>query len=124
MNRLVVLMAILLGTSGLFAQKDIPKLHKCQLWGVLPDERTKLYFFMGFTNGLFKGSTLPPCNDIYQSLVVCVATEKELEANQAVAMIDKFYQEHPEKWNMQIAEAIVEALTVRGGPCSGKAPTK
>src|SRR5436309_7345026 len=104
MKRLIILTLIFFGSSTLFGQKDIPKLYKFQLWGGLSDQATKLWFFMGFTNGLFKGSTSPLCidNTPSQSLISCVTIDKELEANQAVAMIDKYYKDHPEKWNMQI----------------------
>jgi hypothetical protein len=42
--------------------------------------------------------------------------------DQAVAMIDKYYDDHPERWSNDLGDGIVQALTVAGGPCSGKAP--
>jgi hypothetical protein len=36
---------------------------------------------------------------------------------QAVAMIDKYYADHPERWNQPLAQEVVTALTVQGGPC-------
>jgi hypothetical protein len=39
-------------------------------------------------------------------------------------MIDKYYEENPEKWNIPIGDAILEALTVKGGPCEGMLPPK
>lgn len=37
--------------------------------------------------------------------------------DQAIAMIDKYYDEHPEEWNKPLNEEIWKALTVKGSPC-------
>jgi hypothetical protein len=37
-------------------------------------------------------------------------------------MIDKYYDDHPEKWSDNLSDEIVQVLTVAGGPCSGKTP--
>jgi hypothetical protein len=41
---------------------------------------------------------------------------------QAIAMIGKRYQDHPELWAHPLGEQILDALTVERGPCQGKSP--
>src|ERR1035438_7768219 len=44
--------------------------------------------------------------------------------NQAVALTDKYYTEHPEDWHLLMGQGIIKALTVKGSPCDGTAPKK
>jgi len=37
-------------------------------------------------------------------------------------VIDKRYKDHPEKWSHPITQQLLEALTVKGGPCEGENP--
>jgi len=39
-------------------------------------------------------------------------------ADQAIAMIDKYYQDHPERWTIPLGQALVEALMIENGPCA------
>jgi hypothetical protein len=43
-----------------------------------------------------------------------------IPVDQAVAMIDKYYKDHPEKWSQVLTVEILEAVTISGGPCEGK----
>lgn len=45
-----------------------------------------------------------------------------LTYQQAVAMIDKYFDAHPERWGATLTEGIMEALTVPGSTCEGKNP--
>jgi hypothetical protein len=45
-----------------------------------------------------------------------------LTYDQAIAMIDKRFKDHPEKWSSLITPEILEALTVPGSACEGKNP--
>jgi len=86
--------------------------HKFQLWGTMKQSE-KLIFYQGWTNGFFvergpRGLELANCLDV-------------LDSEQAIAMIDKQYKEHPENWSRPITEQIIEALT-SAGPCAGKNP--
>lgn len=117
-------------SAGMFAQglprlQDISKIHKFKLWSTL-DNADKLTFLVGFTNGLLAGAATQRCSDNKptQALLECVLVGKDPSLDQAIAMIDKYYKENPEKWNILIGDAIVEALTVKGGPCAGMAPQK
>lgn len=52
----------------------------------------------------------------------CLLTGK-LESAQGIVMIDKYYRENPEKWNTPIGLAMLDAVTISGGPC-GKAESR
>ncbi len=102
---------------------NIPRIHKFSLWGSLQTENDKVNFFTGFTNGLLVlpcNGNPPPRRELYE----CVLFSKELDLYQAISMIDKYYKENPEKWGTPIGIAIMDALTVSGGPCAGTAPKK
>jgi hypothetical protein len=129
-KRILVLAVIFCCSAVLFAQDlsvlhDVPKVHKFRLWNTLGD-MDKVNFLMGFTNGLLTGAAIPRAseNKPTQSLVACLLVDKGLSFDQAIAMIDKYYKENPEKWNILIGDAILEALTVKGGPCAGLLPMK
>jgi len=104
--------------------QDVPKIHKFRLWNTLSNI-DKVYFFVGFTNGLLT-ATIPRGNENKptQDLVECILFDKGPSVDQAIAMIDKYYKENPEKWNIPIGDVILEALAVKGGPCAGMLPPK
>ena len=107
----LILLVTLLACASVHAD---PVLHKFQYWGTLkpPD---KLNFFNGWTNGFFaarpKGAAFAACLG-------------DIPYEQSIAMIDKYYKDHPEHWSNAIGAAMLEALTVEGGPCEGKNPLK
>ena len=111
---------------GVSAQ-HIPRTHKFQLWASL-DKNDKENFFLGFTNGLLaSGVTVLECNGdqpARRPMYECLLFSKDLELDQAIAMIDKYYKENPEKWGDPIGIAIIDALTVNGGPCAAPVPKK
>ena len=90
--------------------------HLIQLfryWGTMK-QLDKLNFYIGWTNGFFvargqRGLELANCLEA-------------VDSEQALAMVDKRYKDHPEKWSNPITQQVLEALTVRGGPCEGKNP--
>jgi len=43
-----------------------------------------------------------------------------MEYSQAVALIDRYYKDHPELWQQPLPEMLVQALTAPGSPCQGK----
>jgi len=84
--------------------------HKFELWGnqhVTPEDKAMLY--IGWTNGFFfsRGSN-------WTDLVTCL---NGISIGQAVAMIDRYYKDHPEKWSQPLAPEILNAMTVEGGTC-------
>jgi hypothetical protein len=92
-----------------------PVAHKFRLWGDLHPKLTqgeKMILYWGWTNGFFQGRG--PQGLKFANCLETIATD------QAIAMIDKQYKDHPEKWSDFLGEQIIEALTVAGGPCEGK----
>lgn len=71
--------------------------------------------------GLLKGERQPGALD---SVFKCLFLTNEVSSEQAIAMIDKYYHQNPEKWSIGIGDAIIEALSVKGSPCETKNDTK
>lgn len=91
-------------------------LHKFQVWGAMKSEGEKLAFYYGWTNGFFHARGAHSA--------VFVDCLEEMTSDQAIAILDKYYTEHPEKWSRPLGEQMLEALTVKGGTCEGKNPLK
>jgi hypothetical protein len=130
MKRLLVLTIVLCCSAPILAQElsmfqDVPKVHKFKLWNTFSNI-DKVNFLVGFTNGLLTGAARQGCTDNKptQALLECALGSQGPSVDQAIAMIDKYYKENPEKWNIPIGDAIMEALTVKGGPCAGMATQK
>ena len=91
-----------------------PVLQNFGVWGeIKPAEKTAIY--AGWTNGFFLGAHDQRAKEFYTCLT-------QISMNQAIAMIDKYYQQHPERWSSNLGAAILLAMTVSGGPCEGKNP--
>lgn len=90
-----------------------PPLHRFEVW---KDETTseKMVLYIGWTNGFLIGR-----GEIGVSLEKCLST---LTYQQAVAMINKYFDTHPERWSATLTEGMIEALTVPGSACEGKNP--
>jgi hypothetical protein len=84
-----------------------------QLWGSAP-EREKVGLYWGWTNGFIQKR-----GDGAVEFAECL---EKMTTEQAVAMVNKYYKDHPEKWARPFGEQILEALTVQGGTCEGKNP--
>jgi hypothetical protein len=80
-------------------------------------ENGKLYLYAGFTNGFFSA---PSSDKGKAALADCIM--KNIPIQQALAMIDKYYKDNPERWNTLLAVGINQALTVKDGPCPGINP--
>jgi hypothetical protein len=90
-----------------------PVVHTFKLWGTTkPIERMSLYW--GWTNGFLQAR-----GERAVGLADCL---DRISTDQALAMIDKHYKDHPEKWSRPLGAQMLEALTVAGGPCEGKNP--
>jgi hypothetical protein len=94
--------------------------HKFEAWGLM-DQVRKTFFYQGWTNGFFIAKT-HGFNDKEmrerENLENCLGA---IDTMQAVAMIDKYYKEHPEKWSNPVGLEILQALTT-SAPCVGKNP--
>jgi hypothetical protein len=106
----MVALAILLACGLIHAA---PALHSFELWGKRTDTE-KLYLYLGWSNG-FLAARGPRGMELANCL-------ESITYDQAIAMIDKRYKDHPELWSHPLGEQILDALTVDGGPCQGKNP--
>jgi len=93
---------------------DDSGIHKFLIWDRF-SKAEKPVFLVGFTNGLFEG--LKEGLAEFTPRLKCV---EAMDLDQKIGMIDKYYNDHPEKWSEPIGFEIVEAITVKGGPCEGK----
>jgi len=111
--------ALVILTTPMLAA-EYPVVHAFRVWGTKSDTQKVTYeekfsMYIGWSNGYFsvRGAQAFP-------LRLCI--EDNIPYSQAIAMIDKYHDDHPEKWSSDLSDQIVQALTVAGGPCSGKAP--
>jgi hypothetical protein len=108
----VTIALMLLLTFGAAVSCD-PVVHRFELWGTL-SRRDKGNFYFGWLNGFLAARGEPGVR-----FLDCLET---LTYDQAIAMIDKRFKDHPEKWSSLITPEILEALTVPGSACEGKNP--
>jgi hypothetical protein len=109
---------VILATSML--ADAAPSVQTFRVWGKesatqKSTDSEKLFMYIGWSNGYFSGHG-------EQAFPLRLCIEDNIPYGQAVAMIDKYYDDHPEKWSNDLSGEIVQALTVKGGPCGGKAP--
>ena len=115
----VFTIALVILATPMLASAD-PVTNTFQVWGMKSDAQKVTYeakfsMYIGWSNGYFSARGAPAF-----PLRLCV--EDKIPYFQAIAMIDKYHDDHPEKWSNNLSDEIVQALTVAGGPCSGKAP--
>lgn len=106
MKKIIIL--VLLAVSSLNAA---PVIQKFELWGTL-SKSEKLILYMGWTNGFLQGRGAGAGD-----LGNCLET---MTSDQAMAMVDKHYKDHPERWSRPFGGEILISVTVDGGPCGGK----
>ena len=114
----ILIVALALIATPMLADAT-PLVHGFRVWGMKTETQKKSYdeklaTYIGWSNGYFSGRGAPAF-----PLRMCV--EDHVPYFQAIAMIDKYYDNHPEKWSDDLSDQIVQALTVSGGPCHGKA---
>jgi hypothetical protein len=109
--RLALITCVILVNASLRAEYVF---HNFVLWGQLK-EVEKIVFYTGRKNGFFQGRGTARGLELAECL-------ENITTSQAIAMIDKTYKDHPEKWSHPIGEQVIAALTVNGGPCQGLDP--
>jgi hypothetical protein len=109
--KLRIVILILLAASAVSADPT-PVLHKFILWGSGWPKVERLALYLGWTNGFLYGRGYGAAE-----LAGCL---EQMGADQALAMIDKYYRDHPERWSRSFTDEVLRALTVDGGPCQGK----
>jgi hypothetical protein len=115
MKHLVFVFTLLLASSSTHAD-SFGKVHFFESWGKLPNKTYKTVFLMGFSNGFAYGLSDAPMSSSNEKRFDCLFKSGP-DPEQAVAMIDKYYQDHPEQWKTSLGDAIFKALTVSGSPC-------
>jgi hypothetical protein len=88
---------------------------KFHAWHYLSADQ-KPILYLGFINGLFA----EPRSAKFSTLAFCV--EKRITQEQAVQMVDKYLKENPQRWDVPLPIGVVEALTVKDGPCPSLNP--
>jgi hypothetical protein len=66
-------------------------IHPFKVWSLLESSVEKLDMYMGFTSGFFAGPRPPKFIAFHN----CI--EKNIPSSQAIAMIDKYYKENPQR---------------------------
>ncbi len=86
--------------------------HSFSLWGATPSYEAKRIVFVGWSNGfLYAGKTSSMALGYYLN---------ELPPPRIIAMIDKYYKDHPENWSLNFGEQMLIAVNAPGSPCTGK----
>ncbi len=103
-----------------FAQDKVPDDNKVFFsfgaWQKLHNDSDKSFMYIGFVNGFFAGDR----SVRYDSLAKCI--ERHISPDQAIAMIDKYSTDNPQRWSVPLPMGVAEALTVKDGPCPGLNP--
>ena len=102
-----------------------PIIHRFQLWGEAKmTESHRLTMYLGWVNGFLSSMAFRAESERsdaskgreLRGKELCDCLEAQLTNKQAVAIIDKFYKDHPEKWSAPLGVEILEAL-MENGPC-------
>ncbi len=114
-SRILRLLASLLAvlTLGTTLLADFV-VHSFSLWGATPTYEAKRVLLVGWSNGFLYGR-----KDSSMALTYCL---NELPHPQIIAMVDKYYKDHPEKWSLNFGEQMLNTVTIPGGSCAGKMP--
>lgn len=99
--------------ASVIAHAD-PVIHGFKLWGLMETDELKWAAYVAWTNGFLPGKGAPGVK-----FIKCL---EGVDSKQAIAMVDKFFKNNPEKWSTPFNLGMVEALTVKGGPCEGLDP--
>jgi len=104
-----------------FALSD-PVIHSFEVWGDRTSFHHKVALYIGWTNGYLAGVrsyATPEQNKRLEEFYRCL---EKMSYPQALAMVDRYYKDHPELWKNPLPEMLINAVTIPGGPCEGKGP--
>jgi len=114
----VVFFATIISSVALAQETSHADFQFFGTWKSIPTKDDKEFVYMGFINGYFAADR-PPA---YRTLAMCL--DKKVSTEQAVAMIDKYSTDNPQRWTVPLPMGIIEALTVKDGPCPELNPVK
>jgi hypothetical protein len=111
MRRLVICAAVFL--MAFCVGGAAPVVHKFELWTAVTegDAVKRSLLLTGWTNGFIQARGAEGLR-----LAACLET---MSYDQMVAMVDKYYKDHPERWSRPFGEEVLNALTVNGSRCEG-----
>lgn len=120
LKKAAILLAI--AASLVFAEKRDGGFKPFLYWGFLSSyPEAKFGTYLGWIDGFMAGYLAQTANakdfEAAKQRILCLGN---LENEQGIAMIDKYYKDHPEKWNNLFSTEIYNALTVPGSPCGRK----
>lgn len=114
------LLLSLTAATCLFADSDTLPTHKFSVWKNRSISDAGSDYVFAYHFGIYIGWINGTLNLIYtlepktMAKTSCLA---DISAEQALAMIDKYYDAHPEEWSAPLSVEIWKALTVKGSPC-------
>lgn len=97
-------------------------LQSFNVWAANKTYQEKASLYHGWRNGYLQGLRQHANPEQMKRVVEFATCMEKYPYREAVALIDKFYKDHPETRQQPLPDTILVALTVKGTPCHGKAP--
>jgi hypothetical protein len=119
--RLALKIAFALAALTCTAQGE-PVLQTFVVWAANQTYQEKASLYHGWTNGFLSAAKNYANQKQQKHIVEFAGCLETMEYPQAVAVIDKYYKDHPELWQQPLAEMLTKALTAPGTACEGKSP--
>jgi hypothetical protein len=119
MKRMVFTIALALVVVGGIALGD-PVLQNFGVWAANQTYQEKASLYHGWTNGFLSAAKRYANQKQQKRIIEFAGCLEKMEYSQAVAIIDKYYKDHPELWQQPLPEMLEKALTAPGSPCEGK----
>jgi hypothetical protein len=99
-----------------------PVLQTFGVWAANQTYQEKASLYHGWTNGFLSAAKSYANQKQQERIIEFAGCLEGMEYAQAVAVIDKYYKDHPELWQRPLAEMLTKALTAPGTACEGKGP--
>ena len=99
-----------------------PVIQSFGAWAANQTYQEKASLYHGWTNGFLSAAKSYASQKQQKRIVEFAGCLESMEYAQAVAVIDRYYKDHPELWQQPLAEMLTKALTAPGTTCEGKGP--
>ena len=97
-----------------------PVLQNFGVWAANQTYQEKASLYHGWTNGFLSAAKRYANQKQQKRIIDFAGCLESMEYAKAVAVIDKYYEDHPELWQEPLPEMLIKALTSPGSPCEGK----
>jgi len=97
-----------------------PVLQNFGVWAANQTYQEKASLYHGWTNGFLSAAKRYANQKQQQRIIDFAGCLERMEYSQAVALIDKYYNDHPELRQQPLPEMLLKALTAPGSVCEGK----